>query len=131
MVKHSTGPIVSLLVMSLALTSASIRVEHPKNSTLNVGNPEWQSQSYHTISRLRRLAVEFFAQYQNITISDLYRDKEIRLPTTDDLRCLADLQTLAKDVSDRKLWALRSKSIVDTEKYDLLSDITDYHHRLQ
>ncbi|EDV46714.1 nose resistant to fluoxetine protein 6 [Drosophila erecta] len=101
---------ISLLVLSLALTSASTRVELPKDA-LDVANPEFQSQSYHTISRLRRLSVEFFAQYQNITISDLaqdlYRDKNIRLPTTDDWRCLADLKTLAKDVSDRKLWALR------------------------
>ncbi|EDW56172.1 GM22968 [Drosophila sechellia] len=107
----ATGPILSLLVLSLALTSASLRVELPKNSSLDVGHPELQSQSYYTISGLRRLAVEFFAQYQNITMSDLaqdlYGDKEMRLPTTDDLRCLADLQTLAIDVSNRKLWALR------------------------
>ncbi|XP_039496877.1 nose resistant to fluoxetine protein 6-like isoform X2 [Drosophila santomea] len=107
------GPTISLLLLllSLALASASIGVELPNDLSLDEVHSESQSQSYYTITTLRRLAVEFIAQYQNITIhdlaQDLYRDKEIRLPTTEDLRCLADLQTLANAVSARKFWALR------------------------
>ncbi|XP_017110942.1 nose resistant to fluoxetine protein 6 [Drosophila elegans] len=96
-----------LLLMSLALASASFGLKPPKASLLELVSP----QTFHTISGLRRLPVEFFNHYQNLTIlnlaQDLYRDQDTRLPSTDDLQCLADLQTLAKDVSTAKVWALK------------------------
>ncbi|XP_016976447.1 nose resistant to fluoxetine protein 6 [Drosophila rhopaloa] len=96
-----------LLLMSLALVSASIGLDSPKDGSLELVNPP----TYHTISGLRRLAVEFFDHYQNITnsdlVQDLLRDQHTRLPSTDARQCLADLQILAKDVSSAKIWALK------------------------
>lgn len=79
-----------LLLCSRALASASV-------------------ESYLATSRLRRLSVEFFDHYQNITLDDLGQDL-LRLPTAEDLKCLADLTLLTNDLKDPKIWALKSKS---------------------
>ncbi|XP_017066863.1 nose resistant to fluoxetine protein 6 [Drosophila eugracilis] len=98
--------ITPFLFLFLALASASSSLEITKDSSVDS-----QSESYHTLSRLRRLAVEFFDYYQNITIFDLtqdiYNNKHSRLPSVEDLRCLADLQILGNDMSASKAWALR------------------------
>ncbi|XP_016936646.3 nose resistant to fluoxetine protein 6 [Drosophila suzukii] len=89
-----------LLFLALVSGSTSIRPGIPKNSSS-------EEESYSSISRLRRLAVEFFDQYQNITIFDLSPDLYLDQPSAEDLRCLADLQILANDVAAAKIWALK------------------------
>ncbi|KAH8421520.1 hypothetical protein KR009_010927, partial [Drosophila setifemur] len=89
--------LVSLVLLcSLALVGAHLRQLDPLED-------EMSPQSFRATSRLRRLAVEFFDHYHNITAEDLTRD----LPTAQDLKCLADLRLLGQDVSSAKLWALK------------------------
>ncbi|XP_016995340.2 nose resistant to fluoxetine protein 6 [Drosophila takahashii] len=107
---NTTGQTIPLLffflVLAIHLSYASINPEIPKDSSLDSSG-----ESYQSISRLRRLAVEFFDEYQNLTIADLsqdlYGDQNIRLTSVEDLKCLADLQTVASDVSTAKIWALK------------------------
>jgi len=103
-----------LLFLALVSGSTSIRSGIPKNSSS-------EEESYSSISRLRRLAVEFFDQYQNITILDLSPDLYLDQPSAEDLRCLADLQILANDVAAAKIWALKSKFVFDRFSFRFLN----------
>ncbi|KAH8343235.1 hypothetical protein KR059_007266 [Drosophila kikkawai] len=65
---------------------------------------ETPAEGYQTASRLGRLGTEFSDHYQNITLDDLARN---RLPSAEDLKCLADLTLLTNDLKSLKLWALK------------------------
>ncbi|XP_017055197.1 nose resistant to fluoxetine protein 6 [Drosophila ficusphila] len=90
-----------LLLLSLALASASVSWEPPQETSLDLHGLE----SYQSATRIRRLAVEFFDRYQNITIFDLIEPEN--RASAQDLQCLADLQILMKDVATTKVWALK------------------------
>ncbi|KAH8280769.1 hypothetical protein KR054_010702, partial [Drosophila jambulina] len=63
---------------------------------------------YMAFSQLRRLAVEFFDHYPNLTLADLHSgDQDARIPSAQDLQCLADFAVLTKDLSELKIWALK------------------------
>ncbi|XP_039496878.1 nose resistant to fluoxetine protein 6-like [Drosophila santomea] len=53
----------------------------------------------------RRLSVEFFDYYSNVTLEDLTANS--RIPSLQDLVCLADLALLSDDLSSSKFWALK------------------------
>lgn len=57
---------------------------------------------------LNPIAAEFTKHYGNITDVEFALSK-LRLPTPQDLKCLADMAQLLKGLSARNLWALRSK----------------------
>ncbi|KAH8238144.1 hypothetical protein KR032_000126 [Drosophila birchii] len=82
-----------LLLCSLALAGGSLPLED-------------SVEGYQNAARLGRLGVEFFDHYQNITLDDLSRN-QYRLPTAEDLKCLADLALLANDLRSLKMWALK------------------------
>ncbi|KAH8238143.1 hypothetical protein KR032_000127, partial [Drosophila birchii] len=59
-------------------------------------------------SQLRRLAVEFFDHYPNLTLADLQPgNQDARIPSAQDLQCLADFAVLTKDLAAFKTWALK------------------------
>lgn len=91
--------LTSLLVCVLAsLLSRSLGQELPAQD-LHV-------EEYKRWMQLRRLPVEFFDFYQNITVSDLV---ESRLPNQQDLQCAAEVALLSQALSSGTLWALKSK----------------------
>lgn len=64
---------------------------------------------YSSIFNTRRLSVEFFEHYANVTLEDLTANSNSRIPSLQDLECLADLALLSKDLSSFKFWALKSE----------------------
>ncbi|KAH8235402.1 hypothetical protein KR038_007021, partial [Drosophila bunnanda] len=65
-------------------------------------------QDYMAFSQMRRLAVEFFDHYPNVTLADLHSgNQDGRIPSAQDLQCLADFAVLTKDLSELKAWALK------------------------
>ncbi|KAH8295945.1 hypothetical protein KR018_006477 [Drosophila ironensis] len=90
-----------LLVCPLALISAQV----DGDGLLGATDDSQAMQTYLTTSKLRRLAVEFFDFYQNITVEDLARDS--RAASLQDLQCLADLKVLGQDLLSAKYWALK------------------------
>ncbi|KAH8421540.1 hypothetical protein KR009_012229, partial [Drosophila setifemur] len=67
------------------------------------------SEQFAAMSQMRRLAVEFFDFYPNVTLKDLLPGAEHgqRLPTAQDLECLADFTLWLNDLSSFKTWALK------------------------
>lgn len=61
---------------------------------------------YRRMMQLRHLAVEFFDFYENITTTDLTGS---RLPSQEDLKCLAEMSQLSLALRSGSIWALRSR----------------------
>ncbi|KAH8295942.1 hypothetical protein KR018_006478, partial [Drosophila ironensis] len=59
--------------------------------------------------KIRRLAVEFFDLYPNITLTDLLGDvgSSALIPSAGDAECLADLAILTRDLATFQIWALK------------------------
>ncbi|XP_016949370.1 nose resistant to fluoxetine protein 6 [Drosophila biarmipes] len=98
----ATRPATPLLLVLLALVGGGAGVGTGVPESPSVGE-----ESYSSMSRLRRLSVEFFDRHQNITLLDLSPDLDLDQPSSADLKCLADLQVLANDVAAAKIWALK------------------------
>ncbi|XP_033169884.1 nose resistant to fluoxetine protein 6 [Drosophila mauritiana] len=77
-----------------AMTNAKLLTEHLAGG-----------DHYSSVFNTRRLSVEFFEHYSNVTLEDLTANS--RLPSLQDLECLADLALLSKDLSSSKFWALK------------------------
>ncbi|XP_017156723.1 nose resistant to fluoxetine protein 6-like [Drosophila miranda] len=93
-----------ILVFFLAVLSAGSSVSHELQPT-----PTMDTDYYMAASRLRRLVTEFVDYYQNITLADLnlYQDQHPRLPTDQDLECLADLALTMQELTSGGIWTLR------------------------
>lgn len=63
-------------------------------------------EEYRRMMQLRHLGVEFFDFYENITATDLTGS---RLPSQQDLKCLAEVSQLSLALRSGSIWALRSK----------------------
>jgi len=107
---------ITLWLCSLALAGVSANITNIfalTNKELLTNN--LVGDQYLTISKLRSLAVEFFDHYSNATMEDLtpdlneYFNGEPRIPSVQDLECLADLALLSNDLASSKFWALKSK----------------------
>ncbi|KAH8387903.1 hypothetical protein KR093_010286, partial [Drosophila rubida] len=61
---------------------------------------------YQRMIQLRHLAIEFFEYYENITATDLIVP-DTRLPSQQDLMCLAEVAQLSQALRSGQLWALR------------------------
>ncbi|XP_016995137.2 nose resistant to fluoxetine protein 6 [Drosophila takahashii] len=99
---------MALWLGSLALTLASVNANITNIFALT--NKKYLSETldadhYLAFAQLRSLAVEFFDHYSNVTLADLHLNE--RLPTLQDLECLADLALLSKDLASSKYWALK------------------------
>lgn len=107
---------VTLWISSVALLCAGgVRVEANMGDVQRAisQRPTLDGDLYMSFSHSRRLAVEFFAHYANLTFADLYPgDQDARIPSAQDLQCLADFALLTNDLSSLKFWALKSKSDV-------------------
>nr|XP_016936647.1 nose resistant to fluoxetine protein 6 [Drosophila suzukii] len=105
---------ITLWLCSLALAGVSANITNIfalTNKELLTNN--LVGDQYLTISKLRSLAVEFFDHYSNATMEDLtpdlneYFNGEPRVPSVQDLECLADLALLSNDLASSKFWALK------------------------
>ncbi|KAH8360230.1 hypothetical protein KR093_011437 [Drosophila rubida] len=67
------------------------------------------NEEYERIMELRPFAVELLRQFGNITQTDLDLLVDNRLPSQQDLLCLADMAQLMSGLSSLSYWALRSK----------------------
>lgn len=63
---------------------------------------------YREVRKLQALNLEFTRQLENITLQDL-NIPEGRLPTADDLQCLADVSLWMKGITSGQMWALKSE----------------------
>lgn len=94
---------VKILMLSITLcvgvTGVTAQV---KPSLLSI--PE----EYNQYLELNPIVAEFTKYYSNITDVDLALPNS-RLPSQQDLKCLADMSQLMKGLAARKIWALRSK----------------------
>jgi len=80
---------------------------------------------YQRIKELRPLAVEFLHYFENITQADLNLPNN-RLPSQQDLQCLADMSQLIEGLSSGSLWAFRSKCNLYLKKLNLtILDFSD------
>ncbi|XP_017110764.1 nose resistant to fluoxetine protein 6 [Drosophila elegans] len=98
-----------LSVLALASVKAEItNIFALTNKQLLSHELEVNVDSYLAVSKLRRLAVEFFDHYSNVTLADLYvGDQRSRLPSVQDMKCLADMALLTNDLSSLKVWTLK------------------------
>ncbi|XP_016949365.1 nose resistant to fluoxetine protein 6 [Drosophila biarmipes] len=106
--------LVTLWLGSLALAGVSANITNIfalANRDLPTGN--LAGDQYLAISKLRSLAVEFFDHFSNATLEDLtpdldhYLNGESRIPSAQDVECLADLALLSSDLASSKYWALK------------------------
>lgn len=67
---------------------------------------------YREVRKLQALNLEFTRQLENITLQDL-NISEGRLPTADDLQCLADVSLWMKGITSGQMWALKSEYFLD------------------
>ncbi|XP_017034572.1 nose resistant to fluoxetine protein 6-like [Drosophila kikkawai] len=101
---------VSLAVTTLGIIFlAGVRVEARLGDVRAISQGQQAANidghNYMAFSQLRRLAGEFFDHYPNLTQADLYQDA--RIPSAQDLQCLADFAVLTKDLRNLKIWALK------------------------
>ncbi|XP_034654274.1 LOW QUALITY PROTEIN: uncharacterized protein LOC117892263 [Drosophila subobscura] len=99
-----------LLLCSLALGSVSAITSACFSVSLEHQPIPMAPVNYVAASRLRRLAIEFFDCYKNITLADLSMEMNQdnrALPSAQDLECLADLTLLTQNLGSAKIWALR------------------------
>lgn len=68
----------------------------------------WTAEEYGHFLELNPIAGELFKHYKNITDVDLTLPNS-RLPSQQDLKCLADVALLMQGLSARNMWALKSK----------------------
>ncbi|XP_017066862.1 nose resistant to fluoxetine protein 6 [Drosophila eugracilis] len=61
-------------------------------------------EQYLNVSKLRSLAVEFFDHYSNVSLADISLDLNVN---AGDIKCLADMALLSKDLSSFKYWTLK------------------------
>ncbi|XP_041450213.1 nose resistant to fluoxetine protein 6-like [Drosophila obscura] len=102
----TTSLVLQLLLCSLALVSDSAS----SSVSLGLQTIPMATENYVAASRLRRLAVEFFDYYRNITLADMALDMnrdQHALPSALDLECLADLALLTQDLESAEIWAVR------------------------
>ncbi|XP_016976550.1 nose resistant to fluoxetine protein 6 [Drosophila rhopaloa] len=102
---------ITLWLSVLALATVNAEIENIfalANKQLLTEDLAVDVDRYLAVSKLRRLAVEFFDYYSNVTLADLnVGDQHSRLPTLQDMECLADLAVVTRDLSSFKVWALK------------------------
>ncbi|KAH8312733.1 hypothetical protein KR044_012560, partial [Drosophila immigrans] len=67
------------------------------------------NEEYQRIMELRPFAVQLLQQFGNMSQTDLDFLLDNRLPSQQDLLCLADMAQLMSGLSSRRYWALRSR----------------------
>ncbi|XP_030378335.1 nose resistant to fluoxetine protein 6-like [Scaptodrosophila lebanonensis] len=69
---------------------------------------ELSSSDYQRTLQLRQLSAKFFSHFQNITLQDLMPDNaRLRIPSAQDLKCLAELKAVTEGLSSGNIWAMR------------------------
>ncbi|KAH8304723.1 hypothetical protein KR044_007257, partial [Drosophila immigrans] len=89
-------------IIILLLQLASISAMQVRMPAMDQVEPK----EYLELRKLQSLGLEFTQQFQNITLNDLEIPKD-RLPTVQDLQCLADISLWMNGISSGSLWSLR------------------------
>jgi len=94
--------ILTNFLIGLTLISAmNPKIEVPNSDLV-------EAKEYLELRKLQSLGFEFTKQFQNISLSDL-DIPEGRVPSAQDLQCLADMGAWMKGISSGSFWSLKSK----------------------
>ncbi|XP_030378183.1 nose resistant to fluoxetine protein 6-like [Scaptodrosophila lebanonensis] len=77
-------------------------------ATVAAQQQELSVSDYQRALQLRQLSVEFFDFFQNITLKDLMPSQaQMRIPSQQDLMCLAELNSVSNGLQSGSIWAMR------------------------
>lgn len=100
-----TNEITISLLFSLTLVAAvDWQMRLPQDLSI-------EPAEYQEVRKLLALNQEFTRQFENITLQDLNIPTD-RLPTPQDLQCLADMGLWLNSVTSGQIWALKSEYLV-------------------
>lgn len=100
-----TNEITLSLLLSLTLVAAvNWQMRLPQDRRI-------EPAEYQEVRKLQALNLEFTRQFENITLQDLNIPRD-RLPTPQDLQCLADMGLWLKGITSGQMWALKSEYLI-------------------